>query len=115
MYVRWKRTPLKRRLRWDETPDYSLSAVLVESRRVDGHPRQRYVKHLGAVRERCTGIPGHALGFWQTADAALTALGLVATEHQAIERQLSARVPRPSAGAMQAEIADLEARMTRAR
>ena len=96
MDVRWKRKLLRRGRRRGEDPGHTLSAVLVENQRVDGRPCQRYVKHLGAIHERYAEAPGHAGGFWETADAALASIVLPEPERQAIEARLAERVPRPT-------------------
>lgn len=95
MYVRWKRKPRSRRRRL--TGEYSLAAVLVESHRVDGRPRQRIIKHLGSINER--GIQHYyvKLDFWQSVDARLTALALDANLRAQLEEQIVQRVPRPGA------------------
>lgn len=51
MYVRWKKRPYSDRQVYDKPPPkgYLLSAVLVESRRVNGKPRQRHIAYLGSV------------------------------------------------------------------
>ena len=49
MYVRWKKRERSRR-GWHTEPPQLLTAVLVESRRVDGKPRQRTVAYLGSIR-----------------------------------------------------------------
>ncbi len=118
MFVRWKRKHLMRRIRWGEDPGDSLSAVLVESRRVDGRPKQRYVKHLGVIPERHLESHGWRVGFWKTADAALASLGLPMAEREAVEAQLAARVPRPNADEARearAELTELQATIARGR
>ena len=93
MYVRWKRKRLTRC--WRKTMGDSLSAVLVRSERVDGRPRQRYVRHLGAIPEQQIGTYGWALDFWHSVDASLTALELLPDERERLAGQVATRVPRP--------------------
>ena len=53
MYVRWLKRDLTRTTRIHGRfgiGGHALSAVLVESRRVAGKPRQRFVAHLGTIR-----------------------------------------------------------------
>jgi len=47
MYLRWQR----RGRRWRSDPGTTWSAVVVESVRVDGRPRQRRVAYLGTITE----------------------------------------------------------------
>ena len=49
MFVRWKARPLTGSIMRD--PTKSLTAVLVESKRVGGRPRQRFVTYLGRIHE----------------------------------------------------------------
>lgn len=115
MYVRWKR----RRMTGPYLPDgsqYAISAVLVESRRVNGKPRQKVIKHLGCIRESGIIHVGHRIGFWQTAAAAFKALNLPPEQQHAIEQALQKRVPFPSQQDRQREreeMAALEARIKR--
>jgi hypothetical protein len=94
VYLRWKRKPLKRRWAMRDPGD-SLSAVLVECQRVQGAPRQRYVKHLAVIPERHTRTYGWALVFWERADQALDSLELDRAERARIEAALVETVPRP--------------------
>ena len=59
MYVRWKRRKLRKGLgrKREEDAGYARSAVLVESHRVKGQPRQKFVAHLGYVKERLIAEP----------------------------------------------------------
>ena len=92
MFGRWKKRKLKKHYR----PGYVRYAQLVECRRVDGKPRQKVIKHLGAIRDYEREVQGHQFGFWDTADRALDELGLDAEARQEIERVLLAEVPKPS-------------------
>ena len=90
MYVRWQLRPRKRR---GGSP--LLVAVLVESRRVDGRPRQRNVAYLGGIRERHVGKTAREHNrFWAGVDARLDELGLDAVTRASIEARVAARVPR---------------------
>jgi len=91
MFVRWKRRKLKKR-----GPDwqvgYALSAVLVQSERVDGKVRQRFVKHLGSIKDWGLTWQGPRLGFWETAEKALDELDLDPATRQRIEAKLAETV-----------------------
>ena len=93
MYVKWQRRSRKR------GGDYPLlTAVLVESRRVDGKPRQNHVAYLASIRERSIGEPGRAHdGFWASVEANLDALELDNETRMKIEASIAERVPRMTA------------------
>jgi hypothetical protein len=112
MYVRWKRRPLRR----DGWPDYveaslgeqRLYAQLVESRRVDGKPRQRVVKHLGGIRERLATRPPNVAvyqrpkaykarhWFWKGVDEHLAESVPNPAERERLASRIAATVPRVS-------------------
>lgn len=115
MYVRWKRRAMRKQVyigrKWAivkgerkivnvresrPTGEYALSAQLVESRRVDGKPRQKVIKYLGTINESRIHYVGHRIGFWRTAQAAFKALALPPDQQHTIELALHARVPFPS-------------------
>jgi hypothetical protein len=110
MFVRWKR-----RLRRPKTTalrhypaEYSLYAVLVESERQHGKPRQRFIAHLASIREGYLDTPTHQSAFWRDAQAALDALDLTAGVRELLEAALALRVPCPTdeeVAALQAEAA----------
>jgi hypothetical protein len=93
MYVRWKRRPLKKSNSYDPDPQ-QLTAYLVESRRVDGKPRQRTVAYLGSIRERFLSEPGRRRWFWREIAPRLDALALPHIEREAIETTVARIVAR---------------------
>jgi len=103
VYVRWKTRPLSRRRQWDEDPGRSLSAVLVEGRRINGRPHQIYVKHLGTIPERKLDLQPWRTAFWNSVDAALDALPLSEEDRGRFQARIAERIPRPSAGAAHAQ------------
>ena len=130
MYVRWKRKqrkdivrseryesesvpyPLYRQVR---EPAWLRAAVLVESRRVNGLPRQRTVAYLGSIRE-CYLTPDHPHGvlhrtyFWRAVEAKLGSLDLPAGERARIVATLETTVPHASEEAVAQANRELEAR-----
>jgi len=90
-----------RRRPWSPPDEQRLYAVLVESQRVNGQPRQRVVRYLGAIREGDISKPLIADGFWSCVDDALTELGLDDGQRQAITARIAVTVPRP-------DLADVE-------
>ena len=90
MYVRWQR---RGRVRRAKSP--LLTAVLVESRRVDGKPRQRVVAYLGGIREAHVDERERAhRTFWRGVDDRLDALGLDAEARARVEASVESRVRR---------------------
>lgn len=72
-----------------------LVAVIVESRRDGGQPRQHLIKYVAAIRcSEVTTLAGRSL-FWIRAAKALS--GFDGPERALMERTLEARVPRPTA------------------
>lgn len=94
MYVRWK-TRMKTRHR-RPTGEHTLNAVLVESVRVNGKPRQRFICHIASIGEKRTGAYWHRFDFWARAGDVLDLLQLTDEARQTIEAQLTARVPYPT-------------------
>lgn len=105
MYVRWKK--YKRSKRHHLTSEVILTAVLVESHRIGGKPRQRFIAHLGSIAER--GIPHywHRHDFWQSVEKAIEHLSLDATTSTQIQESIERVVPRPSDESRQAASAAL--------
>ena len=99
MYIRWKRSPLRR------TADVTLKAFLVHSVRVQGRPRQRILGYLGAIRQRYQHAPAHRQRFWQQVTPRLTALPVDAVTRAVLEADLARVVPRLTP----ADLATLEA------
>jgi hypothetical protein len=92
---------LSRRPRWTNTrsrgssePRISWVAVIVESRRVAGRPRQHLVRYVGTID--CTDV--HRLSarrqFWDRADVVLAEF--TAEDRKRFEGALAAKVPRPT-------------------
>ncbi len=93
MYVRWQR---RRRVRRGKSSPL-LTAVLVESRRVDGDPRQRTIAYLGGIREAYVDVrEWEHRAFWRGVDERLDALGLDPEVRARVEASVEARVRRVS-------------------
>ena len=89
MYVRWNR---HKRATGKENYIY---AVLVESHRVAGKPRQRTIKYLGGIREN-TPYASHRESFWKEAEKKLYEAGLVPEAREKVILKMKTVVPRPS-------------------
>ena len=90
MYVRWQRRTRKRHPR---SP--LLVAVLVESRRVDGEPRQRTLGYLAGISEQLVGEREREhREFWAKVDERLDELGLDPATRAKMEASIERRVVR---------------------
>lgn len=109
MYVRWKK---RTRSRYHRPQDeQTLSAILVESVRIDGKPRQRIVSYLGCIGSKRLTFFYHQVDFWQSVDKHLGALDLSAETRRSIEAALEAVVKKPTPEA-QAEALSYFAELT---
>ena len=95
MFVRWKRKRLSARKRWGGE-EHSLTAVLVESQRTEAGPRQRFIKHLGAIPESKLVHHYWLADFWRDVTRALDSISIDAEARAALEAQVARRVPRTS-------------------
>src|SRR4051794_35317314 len=94
MYVRWKKRMRSRRHR--PTGEHMLTAILVESRRVDGKPRQHILAYLGTISERYTAAYYHQLDFWTSANLHIDSLNLDSETVTRLRSTLERIVPVPT-------------------
>ena len=107
MYVRWKKRAMTSyRRRNGQT---ALTAVLVESQRVDGKPRQRTISYLGTITQELVINPFRQTSFWASAERRLAQQGLDDATRARLEASLLRVVPRPLAEDWQRERAHLQA------
>lgn len=95
MFVRWKRRKLKRRLGYGQDAGFVRYAVLVESVRVGGKPRQKFVAHLGYIEERLMGV-SHRAWFWRNVTATLGDLSLDGETRAVVCGKIAEAVPCPA-------------------
>jgi len=111
LYVKWKKRTMTRTNRYRgrfSIGTHALSAVLVECRRVNGKPRQRFLAHLGTIEvwddvgrgDIAIGTGGRAsrpavVVFWRRVYRKLDTLR-VHCDRQAVEGMIAAKVPRLS-------------------
>lgn len=96
MYVRWKS---RVSTVWFSRGPKTLYAVLAENKRVNGKPRQRFVKHLGCIYEHFARGKDPILPkaqFWSQVSKSLDALPLDAETRATIEQNLGAKIYRPT-------------------
>ncbi len=74
----------------------SYYAVLVESGRIDGKPRQRVIKHLAAIQEDKQQYQGFRFRFWEKIEDGLTELGYNPGEIDDLTARISETIHRPS-------------------
>ncbi len=91
MYVRWQS---RGRVRKGKSSPL-LTAVLAESRRVDGEPRQSGIAYLGGIREAYVDEREREhRTFWRSVDDHLDALGLDPEVRARVEASVESRVRR---------------------
>jgi len=96
MYVRWKSRVSTVWFSWGPK---TLYAVLAENKRVNGKPRESFVKHLGCIYEHFARGEDPILPkaqFWSQVSKSLDALSLDAQTRATIEQNLSAKIYRPT-------------------
>ena len=111
MFVRWKRrkkavTKRWRRPRRRSDAGDSLYCVLVESRRVNGTPRQKVLCYLGSLDEGDREKLWLRVDFWDAVSAKLDRLQLTRRERAKIEESIGfvvLRVPDEEASAFKRE------------
>ncbi len=124
MFVRWKRVRRKDDWCHDMVPGADPSkresyrywreerwlrvAVLVESRRVEGKPRQR-TRYLCSIREGQEGAPLAASRLWNHLGRKLATLDLPAGEQAKVIASVEEVVPRPDAEIVAREQAKIDA------
>jgi hypothetical protein len=84
MFVKWSRR--------DHVGGGALIAQLVESTRVNGETRPRYLAHLGTCREPLDTLR-HRLWFYERCEQALDRLALAPEDRAKIDAQLAVRIP----------------------
>ena len=100
MFVRWKYRPARRVKSWSVPDERIRYAVLVESRRVEGKPRQRVIRHLAAIRDGDLRHPMTVDRFWTQVDGHLGELGIHGAARLAMEATIAERVSRPDPEAL---------------
>lgn len=97
MFVRWKIRRLRRPELDGQPAGLVRYAVLVESVRRAGKPRQKVLCHLAHIRERHIGSALRRAAFWQAVDRRLMLLNLDAAARAVIESKIAVIAPRPTA------------------
>lgn len=85
--------------------DY-IYAVLVETHRVDGKPRQKVIKYLGGIGEDALSHVYLRKFFWDTVEKNLSGLELTTEEKNKIVTSLEKTVPKPTDADISADFAE---------
>lgn len=120
MYIRWKDKPRVDVWDWKYTGRHKgepqpllLVAYLVESKRINGKPRQK-TRYLASIWEKDIAKPLGRLDFWKSVQAKIAPLNLSTEQQQAIKQGLLKRVPdvtQEQVDSVNKELAELTARM----
>jgi hypothetical protein len=98
IHIRWERR--KTMTEW-RMAQYQLVALLVEGSFSEGDENAKVLAKLGSIQERFLSIPisktraFHQGLFWAKLDQKILRLGLEEEVRQALEAQISEKVPRP--------------------
>lgn len=93
MYIRWKDKP--RSPTWRHESATLHVAYLVQSKRIEGKPRQR-TQYLACIQDWQIEMISHRANFWQKALTSLQCAQISSEQRQVLEANLAKRVPRPS-------------------
>jgi hypothetical protein len=106
MFIRWK---IHKR---ESNLGNLLSAVLVQSQRRDGKPRQKILAYIASIREyHVATLPKIRGSFWRNVDKWLDSYGLDHAMRQKLEASIAARVQRPTEEELDAQEREWEERM----
>jgi hypothetical protein len=94
MFVRWQS---RTRECYFPYGDITWTAILAETKRVNGQPRQRHLAYLGSMSEERSKILVQRCDFWDQIVDRLNKLGNRITDREQIETAIAKKVPRPSA------------------
>jgi hypothetical protein len=100
MFVRWQRQKQSR------------SAVLVESYRANGKPRQRHIAYLGSIRPRFIEKALPRAHFWDHVMTALNSRSITGTQRQQLVHAIAQVVPPPAKADVRREEKALRTRFT---
>jgi hypothetical protein len=98
MFVRWQSRTRKCYYSGHSRPgDITWTAILAETKRVNGQPRQRHLAYLGSISEGENKILIQRCHFWDRVADRLDGLGGRVKDREQIEAAIAKKVPRPSA------------------
>ena len=100
MFVRWQRQK------------QTHSALLVESYRDNGKPRQRHIAYLGSIRIRFINKALPRAHFWDHVMTALNSRSITGTQRQQLVQAIAQVVPPPTKADVRREEKALRARFT---
>ena len=114
MFIRWQSRHRKHAefSRYSHESDTHWRAVLVESARIDGKPRQRHIAYLAGFTESATKIPAQQRFIWERIEKRLKPFGkrIPAKDRKAIIAALIKKLCKPPTKAQRAKLDQQHAR-----
>jgi hypothetical protein len=97
MFIRWQVHKSAAQIYYKRR-EVSFRAVLAETKRVNGVPRQRHIAYLGSITEEYTQVLAQRCYFWDKVTTKLKALSwrIPPATMPKLEAALAVKVPRPS-------------------
>ena|SRR6186997_231153 len=116
MFIRWQSRQRKHAefSRYSRKGDMHWRAILVESARIDGKPRQRHIAYLAGFTESATKVPAQQRFVWERIEKQLKRLGkrIPAKDREAITAALIEKLGKPPTKAQRAKL-DRQHRLTK--
>jgi hypothetical protein len=106
MFIRWQSRPRKRAQFGGGTGDTHWRAVLAESERVDGKPRQQHIAYLAGFTESAVRISAQQRLVWEHIEKRLKRLGkrISANDRKAIMAALITKLGKPPTKVQRAKL-----------
>jgi hypothetical protein len=106
MFIRWQSRQRKRALFGRHKSDTHWSAILADSVRIDGKPRQRHIAYLAGFTESAARIPAQQRFVWERIEKRLKRLRkrIPAKDRQAIMAALIKKIGKPPTRAQRAKL-----------
>ena len=113
MFIRWQSRPRKRAQFGRYESDTHWRAILVESARIDGKPRQRHIAYLAGFTESAARIPAQQRFLWEHIEKQFKRLGkrITAKDREAIMAALIKKIGKPPTKAQRAKLDRQRARL----
>jgi hypothetical protein len=96
MFLRWQKRKRRSRAFGGRGNDTHWAAILAESARVDGEPRQRHIAYLGGITDSAIEVAAQRAFFWQEVTQLLDHLAnrVLKDDRAQIEEAIAEKVPR---------------------
>ena len=102
MYVRWQSRERRRQAfpnpKRRKGPDIHWAAILLESKRIKGKPKQRHIAYIGGITASAIDTIHQRCWFWDAVQKRLNRLGKQVSpeDRKKIEAIIAEKVPRPT-------------------